>query len=343
MKTSNNLNLSKLFSFVISVFILYSCASFWEDDILVGSKEYFEIEYDTRNGRELSIFDKTKYVKLGNERTVITEKDNGQVALTIKNVTVQSNSFLYDVGKIEIEKCDNDCSKNRNWVPGSTEEQAGLGKQKTNVNAVIVLDVSISLSSKSSEIIEFSKNFTKELFKSYDSARVALVAFDGEVNTIDFKLKDEESFLLEKIDEFGRFNDDNTKLFEAVKKGQELLKQLNSKDENFLVVFSDGGDTNSSMKESLKSEITNNYPNITRYVIALKGDDFDSGKNDLKLLATDSKRTCQIINNVSKLKEAFSFISRQVGQVFDIEYTVGDATGNLEYFRFVFKKLKPIK
>lgn len=304
----------KLIFILVAIIAFYACQKnpFW-----VGNKEFITINYsnDSQLGPKISKIssDKSPFIDYDNAYAVNT--GNGSVQIIIDGVRVQSKSKNFEIKGVNVyEKDKNKFEKQDEFfnVPPS--------ENKTNIAAVLVLDMSTSLDDLVGDLKEYAKSFVDQVVGSSDSSQVAVIFFSGkdDIEMTSFYNNSNAEDLKTEIDDFNNYQP-RTALFEAVSQGINLLDQLEFNGTKALVTFTDGGDNDSNNPSTLISDISSS--NYLRISIGLKGNDFD--KDDLQSIA-DSKSNSIVVKDKKKLKEAFETVGRQVVSVYRLIYERSD-------------------
>lgn len=305
----------EIFLATILMSILTLTTSCEKNPLWVGNKEFIIVEYTNSSmGPEVTenAVDITPFIDF--DTTYAWDNGNGSVFVTIDGVRVQSRQNNFEISSISIYEKDD----------GKFEIQDEFtnlsSSNKTDIAAVLVLDMSTSLGGLVDDLKIYANKFIDQVVSSTDNSMVAVVFFSGKtaIETTAFYNATNADVLKTQINNYTNY-DDRTALFQASVDGLSLLDNLNFNGTKALVVFTDGGDNDSNNPSALKNIISSS--DYLRISIGLKGADFD--KDDLKDIA-DSNSNAIVVKNEDKLEKAFDTVARQVVSVYRITYERSD-------------------
>ena len=289
--------------------------------ISCSKKHCLIIDYSNSTGNNPDAYyvKSSKKVDFDDQYPNANNSDNQTVTVIIDDLKIGDKSDNYVISNYTISECYNEkgkCKK-KDW-----KIQAEFDKDdsylKTNISAVLVLDVSESLHGNIDRLKSYAKNFAKSILRSSPSSSVAVVMFSKEIKTFDFVYKNEFGEIANNIDSYTNYKD-RTTLYGASIEGLRLLGRSNYDGAKNLIIFTDGGDNNSDNPFQLRDEIVRS--DINRFAIGLKGRDFD--KKALEELAS-KKGNFVVAKDFDDLEGAFETIAKQVATVYKLDYKRSD-------------------
>lgn len=304
--------MGKGISIIVLIGLLFSSCS---------RKNYLIIDYDNTTGKtpKSFYFQSSKNVDFDDDYPKANITDGQTVTITVKDLKIGDKNNNYGITKYTISEC---ITENGKCKDGDWRVQAEFDKEdsslKTNINAVLVLDVSNSLEDNIGLVKSSAKNFARTILNSSPSSTVGLVLFSKEIKIIEFEKKQGYNKLSSNIDNYTIY-EDRTTLYEASMEGLRMLERSTHKGAKNLIIFTDGGDNNSDNPIQLKNKLLKS--NINRFAIGLEGKDFD--EKALKELATKNSNFV-LAKSIDDLEAAFGNIAKQVKTVYKLDYKRSD-------------------
>ena len=308
-------NKTKFFlTFIIAALILtVSCE---KNPMYPGSNEFFTGEYTNIGGvPQFKFLEKSKFLEY-DSISVVTES-GGDITVGLHGIIISGKNHNYEVTDIVISECQNGggCSKGDFIV--QSEFEASESSVKTDILAVLVIDVSSSLGNNVESIKVYAKYFASSLVANTDSSYVAVVMFSENIQVVSFGNKDSISSIHTAIDNYTDYAS-RTTLYGACQTGLDLLDSTKLEGIKTLIVFTDGTDNNTDNPSSVKSSImASAYPRFTIGV-----GEVDYNKDELKDLASKTSNYVEA-KDFSDLENAFEFIGKQVTTIYQVSYTRG--------------------
>lgn len=323
--------MAKLF---LSLLVLSSIVACEQNPLWVGKKEHLTFSYTYSNdlfGPTVNQYTKDKSSFIEYETINAIDLGNGTVQITVSGVRVQSDRNNFEVTDIEVYEKDGRKFESQNEF-GSVSSST-----KNDIAAVLVLDMSTSLSGLTNDLKTYAKNFIDIIVGGTVNSTVAVVFFSGKENihTTGFYNSTNCQALKDSIDAFNDFQP-RTALFQATLEGIALLDNLVFEGPKTLVIFTDGGDNDTDNPTQAKETIS--ASSYYRVSIGLEGTDFD--KEDLGEIAT-STRDRVIAKKPEDLEKIFNDVAKQVSSVYQVTYARSDQ--NLDEsidIKFVFEVKK---
>lgn len=240
------------------------------------------------------------------------ELRNDTVQIVVPGIRVQSDRHNYEITAFRIEESDG--------IESCFKTQSEFNQQnsnfKTDIAAVLVLDMSASLSSEVDQLKSYAKDFAQTIVDSSDGSKVAIVFFSSQlsIQTTDFFTRENIDDLKTRIDNFTDYQD-RTALYYATAVGISMLDTLEFNGARSLVAFTDGGDNDSDNPSNLIAYIQR--LGISVFSIGLNGEDFDQPK--LERIATNGIEPV-IANDISDLEDVFKRVGRGIISVYEVVY-----------------------
>ena len=287
-------------------------------DVFVGNYEYIVAEYDNPRGTpELTILETSSHLSF--DPASVTAVDNGQgdVNVIVDGIRISNAWNNFAVSAFSVEECDGDNCALGGWE-GQFEFDQDSSFQETDVMAVLVLDVSTSLGNNIADLKSYAKDFARTVVESTPNSYVSVVVFSEEIRVFPFENEQGLQDIYNAIDGYTNYQA-RTTLYGACEVGLEVLNQVQFDGAKNLVVFTDGGDNNTDNPESVLTSIQ--ASSINRFAIGLQGEDFN--KSDLRALAS-GRSNFVVAQDFADLETAFRTISRQVANVYRIQYNRSD-------------------
>jgi len=285
-----------------------------KNPLWVGNKEFFTVSYTNSTSPRVSSspINESPFIEVG--KISATNTGAGAVQIKAEGVRIQSKYNNFEIDTVLIYE------KDKNRFKIQDEFNSISSSKKTDIAAVLVLDMSTSLSSLVNNLKEYAKSFVDKVVSSTPNSKVAIVFFSGkdDITSTAFYDNTNASVLKTLIDEFDNYQK-RTALFKATSTGIEMLDKLNFTGSKALVVFTDGGDNDSNNPETLKSNIAQSE--YLRISIGLKGDDFD--KDDIESIAS-TKQYSIVAKKQEDLEGIFETVARQIISVYTIIYERSD-------------------
>ncbi len=317
--------------------IITSCEK-WP--LWVGKKEYITIQYQKDDFTGPLVYpaeyaEKSRFVSID---SIFTQQIADTVKVIVDGVRIKSNRNNFEIlstGKKQIEIFEKGLN-DRKWISQSEFSNAS-DFENAAVSCVLVLDMSSSVLPVVSDLKSFANSFVDNVVNNGGAGTEIAVVFFSSKNAIletPFYNKSNISLLKDQINGYNNFQD-RTALFQASINGLNKLTNFATNNSKCLVVFSDGGDNDSDFANTLQSNIENNYEDILRYSIGLKGNDLDRERqSDLKSIASE-KSNFVIANKISDLKDLFNEVSQQLAAVYRLTYN--RSSSNTDKIEIKFK------
>jgi len=297
---------------LIFAFFLVSCE---ENSLWVGKKEFFTVKYNNQYGTpsvSSEPWSQSPFISVNQIST--RNNGNGVVQIIADGIRIQSESRNYEIDTVTVFE------RKGNKFIIQDEFNNSRTSSRTDIAAVLVLDMSASLGDLVDNLKEYAKSFVEKVASSTPNSKVAVVFFSGknDIQETRFFGSSDYSLLNDLINNYSNYQS-RTALFQATSRGLTLLDNLNFKGSKALVVFTDGGDNDSNNPDKLESDIQKS--DHLRISIGLKGKDLD--KNNIESIA-DSKSNAIIANKSEQLKSIFETVAKQVVSVYTLIYERSD-------------------
>ena len=302
-----------LFLFSLLIFTI-SCE---KNPMYPGSNEYIVGEYSFSNGELLfQVIDQSKYIEF--DSSSVINNGDGSIGISLHGVIISSNKYNYEVEEFAISECDagGNCSKSDFSV--KSEFNSDQSSVKTDVIAVLVLDLSASLSNNVSDIKAYAMDFAQSIVGNTDSSYVGIVLFSKDVVYVPFQNKDGIQILQDSITNYTQY-ENRTTLYAACQIGLDMLDSTKHEGKKTLVIFTDGDDNNTDNPASVKAKIMSS-PH-SRFAIGVEGSDYNVDK--LKELASKNSNFVEA-KSFGDLGNAFEFIGKQVSTIYTVDYQRSD-------------------
>ena len=301
-------------AFVISILILsVSCE---KNPMYPGSNEYFTGEYTNIGGApQFKFLEKSKFLEYDSISTLADS--GGDITVSLHGVIISGKNNNYEVTNIEISECMNGGSCSKSDFIVQSEFGATESSVKTDILAVLVVDVSESLGDNVESIKGYAKDFASSIVANTDSSYVAIVMFSENIQVVAFGNKDSINSIHSQIDSYTEYAS-RTSLYAACQTGLDLLDSTKLEGKKTLIVFTDGTDNNTDNPTAVKASImASTYPRFTIGV-----GEVDYNKDALKDLASKSSNYVEA-KDFGDLENAFEFIGKQVTTIYQVSYTRG--------------------
>lgn len=307
--------------------IITSCEK-WP--LWVGKKEYITISYekDATNGPVVYPAEYAKTSRFVSIDSIFAQEIADTVKIILDGVRIKSNRNNFEIlstGKKQIEIFEKG-SNDRNWIIQSEFSNASEFENAA-VSCVLVLDMSTSVIPVINELKSFANSFVDNVVNNGGTGTEIAVVFFSNKNTIyetPYYTKANIGLLKDQINQYSNYQE-RTALFQASINGLNKLSNFAANKSKCLVVFSDGGDNDSNSPSTLQSYIENDYDDILRYSLGLKGEDYDRERHaDLKSIASE-KTNFVVADKVGDLKDLFDEVSEQLAAVYRLTYNRSDA------------------
>jgi hypothetical protein len=286
-----------------------------KNPLWVGEKEFFTVKYKNQYGTpnvSSKPWSNSPFISVNQITT--RNNGNGVVQIIAEGIRIQSESKNYEIDTVTIFE------KRGNKYIIQDEFNNLKTSKRTDIAAVLVLDMSTSLGDLVSKLKEYAKSFVEKVVLSTPNSKVAVVFFSGknDIQETRFFGSGDYGLLNTLIDNYSNYQS-RTALFEATNRGLTLLNNLNFNGSKALVVFTDGGDNDSNNPEKLEKTIQESAH--LRISIGLKGKDLN--KDNIESIA-DSKSNAIIANKSEQLENIFETVAKQVVSVYSIVYNRSD-------------------
>lgn len=285
-----------------------------------GSKQKLILSYTNESGNSprASVLKSSKKVSFDDKSPSCKKTDEQTVTVNLNDLHIGTKRRNYEIKSYQISESEKrGFTRKKHW-----KVQAEFGRDdknlKTNIVAVLVLDVSESLERNVDQVKNYAKDFAATILNSSPNSHVGLVLFSKDIETYDFQNKNGLTQIRRNIDGYKQYKD-RTTLYDASMVGIDMLKGSKLEGTKNLIIFTDGGDNNTDNPLVVKNKIMKSR--VNRYAIGLKGRDFD--KDNLEDLAS-RKANFVVAKNVKDLKDAFENIARQVATVYELDYKRSD-------------------
>ena len=303
--------------------LLYCVIPTWlvgcvETDVFVGNYEYIVAEYENYSGTpRLTVLETSSH--LSYDPLSVSAEDNGagDVNVIVDGIRV-SNAFQnFSVTEFSVQECNGDACDLGGWEDQFEFDQAN-SFQETDVIAVLVLDVSTSLGSNISNLKAYARDFAQAVVQSTPNSYVAVVMFSEEIEVFEFQNEGGLATIWNQIDNYTLY-ESRTTLYGACQTGLSMLASTPLEGSKNLIVFTDGGDNNTDNPATVLSSIQSS--DINRFAIGLEGEDFR--RSELRSLASRGSNFV-VAQTIEDLQDSFVAISRQVANVYRIQYDRSD-------------------
>jgi len=229
-----------------------------------------------------------------------------EVEVRFNNVNLSDDSGqIFEVNDVKVEYL-----RDGQWV---TDEEFEYGYEPVeDLDIVLVVDASKSLEGDFPQVRSFVKNFVQEVCGDIGDARVGIVDFSTEINSLD--LTDNQGIISSYVDSIKL--DQYTNLYNAMEEGIDLLEDSDGTNK-VLVTFTDGNDNLASPNltpQSLNEDLIDNK--IVSYMIGM-GDNID--KNALQQLAVNGG-LAQFPENINAVGGAFDDFSNTISTIHSLIY-----------------------
>lgn len=304
---------------IVLIILLGLCSSCKKNPLWVGNKEFVTFEYKFASGDEPQIsaepVNKSPFVEVG--FTEASAMGNDVVKITVEGIRVFSKKNNYEIEEITISENDgNGWDEQNEFSSINSSESIAV-----DVATVLVLDMSSSLVELLPDLKTFANEFIDKIVEGTPDSKVAVIFFSSKdaISSTGFYTADTADELKTLVNNFN-MSEDRTALFEATKRGIEMLDGLTDfEGEKSLVVFTDGGDNDTDNPTEVKNLIEGNE--YFRISIGLDGSDFD--KDDLKSIASSNSNAIEV-KKAEDLGDAFTSVAGQVSSVYKIQYERSD-------------------
>ncbi|MBT3232942.1 MAG: VWA domain-containing protein [Calditrichaeota bacterium] len=277
-----------------------------DDDVLIGFDMYGSYTNTEGTNPDFEIIDTLTHYAINYSQmpTVSTIGRNVNIALNM--VSVSTQDLKYDIDTLQIHELVNG---EWVWFPEFSMRMQNL----TQIAVVLVLDVSSSLGNDFYTVKEIAKEFVDIIKDNNVGAKVGVVAFSTDVQS--FPLTDIRWDVKNYID--GLEQDENTKLYDAMQAGINILRDENAEGKA-LVTFTDGRDNYSQSTPEDIQNLLETDEAITSYTMGLQG----IGGVEVSVLQDLAiGGQYRMVNSIEDLRSAFMLFGDLVSDVYQVVYT----------------------
>ncbi|MFP2997439.1 vWA domain-containing protein [Spongiivirga sp. MCCC 1A20706] len=308
------------------MFTFTSCDWFKSDDdddmmsncANLEGNEFLVYEYFNAGSPNITTqpIEKSNNINSGNPSARL---EGSNVVISVPGIRVRNSSTNFEVTEFLLDEDQDDCYQRQ------SEFNASDSSIKTDIAAVLVLDMSTSLQGIIDDLKSYAKEFASTIVNSSSNSQVAVIFFSQRdaIEMTGFYNRTNIQTLNGLIDDFDNYQP-RTALFEATLQGIQLITSLNFEGEKSLVVFTDGGDNDSNNPSALQQQIQNSE--VLRFTIGLRGDDFD--EQDLSSI-TSNQNNLVVANTANDLQRIFRDVTKGVISVYELLYTRSDQQLNV--------------
>ncbi len=233
------------------------------------------------------------------------------------NIVIDNLRIADEFGNFKIQKIIAEEYIDGYWQPQSSYETPVLYEGVKDLNIVLVLDASASMTESIDSLKLSAVDFIDEIMTKMPESKIGIVSFSDSVNVLQTtNNKDSVVNYIENLQASGSI----TYLYRSMLKGIDMLQNAEAKSK-VLVTFTDGYDNETIFsKDSVITKLNedvSDFIKIQSYVIGFESD-IDINREVLKSLCV--RGFALFPTTAQELKDFFNYFSKVVSTVYNITY-----------------------